>query len=178
MKRLLKSLTFADGEKPSQADQARITNEIADLLQRAQRIGHEHASDKAQEGISWGGAFTDMWQSARDIVSNFVQRVADWITGQDEEDLTDADIQAEVDSLAETVGDTEIASAIESAVMDELNAQGFMQVAWIAMPGACALCMENAAASPIPIGTPFPSGDNYPPAHPHCRCSLGAPSEA
>lgn len=178
MKRLLKSLKFDTDTQPSQADQARVAQEIADLLQRAKAIGHTHASDEAQESHAWGGSFSDMWQSARDIVSNFVQRVVDWFSGQDEEDLTDEEIQAEVDSLAETVGDTEIASAIESAVMDELTNQGFMQIAWIAQPGACPMCMENAAASPLPIGSTWPSGDTIPPAHPRCRCSIGAPSEA
>lgn len=177
MKRLLKSLKFDADKQPSQADQACVAQEIADLLQRAQRIGHAHASDETRESSAWGGSFTDALGSAWSIVTNFVQRVADWISGQDEEDLTDEEIQAEVDSLAETVGDTEVASAIEQAVMDELDSQGFMSVQWYAQPDACKLCQANAAQGPVPIGSAFASGDATPPAHPNCRCSLGSPSE-
>lgn len=32
------------------------------------------------------------------------------------------------------------------------------------------LCQDNAAASPVPVGTPFPSGDYHPLGHPGCRC--------
>jgi 2'-5' RNA ligase len=36
----------------------------------------------------------------------------------------------------------------------------------------CPICDENAAAGSIPLGTPFPSGDLWPPAHPGgCRCA-------
>jgi hypothetical protein len=33
-------------------------------------------------------------------------------------------------------------------------------------------CEENQAASPLPIGSYFPSGHAEPPAHPNCRCEL------
>lgn len=169
---MLKSLKFEDGE-PSQADQARVTQEIADLLRRAKAIGRVHV----MESMTWGGVFSDLWQSAKDIVSNFVARIVGWIGGQSADDLTEEDIQAEVDTLAETVGDTEIAAAVEQAVMDELDAQGFMSIQWYAQPGACKLCQRNADQGPVPIGSTFQSGDATPPAHPLCRCSIGAQSE-
>jgi hypothetical protein len=34
------------------------------------------------------------------------------------------------------------------------------------------VCQANEAAGPIPIGEPFPSGDQVPPFHPNCRCTL------
>lgn len=33
-------------------------------------------------------------------------------------------------------------------------------------------CQENEDAGPIPIDEAFPSGDDYPPAHPNCRCAV------
>ncbi len=40
------------------------------------------------------------------------------------------------------------------------------------------LCLENAAAGPIPLNEVFPSGDLAPLAHPRCRCSLvGVPQK-
>lgn len=36
----------------------------------------------------------------------------------------------------------------------------------------CASCLENQAAGPWPLGTPFPSGDIAPPGHIRCECGL------
>jgi hypothetical protein len=36
----------------------------------------------------------------------------------------------------------------------------------------CGACLANQAASPIPLGQKFPSGDKAPLAHPRCRCAL------
>ena len=36
----------------------------------------------------------------------------------------------------------------------------------------CGTCLANQAASPIPLGQKFPSGDKWPLAHPRCRCAL------
>lgn len=152
-----------------------MAQQIADLLQRAKAIGQAHASDETQESHAWGGKFTDAWVSAWDIVQNFVDRMIDWIGGQDDNDLDESDIEAEVESLADTVGDAEIGSAIEQAVLDELVAQGALQVAWYCSPGACVVCLENEAASPIPAGETFPSGDKCPQCHNGCQCSVGLP---
>lgn len=148
---------------------------IADLLQRAKAIGQAHASDETRESGAWGGTFANVLSSAWDIVQNFVDKIAAWIGGQDENDLTEEDIAAQVDSLAETVGGAEIASAVEQAVLDELTAQGELQVQWYASPGACPLCLANADAGPIPAGSAFPSGDKCPQAHNYCQCSVGIP---
>ncbi len=130
-----------------------------------------------QESGAWGGSFADVFASAQQIISNFVQRIADWIDGQDANDLTEEDIEAEIANLAETVGDTEIASAIEEAVLEELQAQGETQMVWyVSLEHSCANCIANAEASPLPIGSVWPSGDTAPPAHPNCSCSLGVPN--
>jgi hypothetical protein len=36
----------------------------------------------------------------------------------------------------------------------------------------CARCRANQAASPVRLGTKFPSGDRHPPIHPHERCVI------
>lgn len=33
-------------------------------------------------------------------------------------------------------------------------------------------CAENGDAGVVPVGSPFPSGDDSPPVHPNCRCTL------
>ena len=171
---------FAKSKQPSHEDKETAAHILADIIEQAQTIGRAHASDEAQErAIAWGNKFTNALSSAWDIVSNFVQRIADWIAGQESsgEDFTEDDVIAEIDTLAETVAGVEVASAIEAEVLDSLQSQGFLTIAWIAMPGACPLCLANADQGGIPIGTAFASGDLYPPAHSHCRCSLGSPDQ-
>ena len=52
--------------------------------------------------------------------------------------------------------------------------RGIKSGAWLIEDGsACPVCIVNAAASPVPIGQEYPSGDTGPQAHPHCRCALG-----
>ncbi|MBP5926697.1 phage portal protein [Streptomyces sp. LBUM 1483] len=45
--------------------------------------------------------------------------------------------------------------------------------AWLIDPhNPCPACTTNGAASPLPLGDLYPSGDAYPPVHPNCRCAL------
>lgn len=166
---------FSGREQPTQESKESAVHAIATIIDAAKVIGHAHASDEL-ERAAWGGNFSNVLSSAWGIVNTFVQRIADWIDGQDVEDLTDEAIQDQVDSLAETVGDTEVASAIEGEVMEQLTAQGYTQQVWYADPEACPTCIENAEASPLPMGSEWPSGDTSPPAHPHCHCSIGTPA--
>ena len=43
---------------------------------------------------------------------------------------------------------------------------------WLAEADCCDVCSKNAAAGPIDLDDTFPSGDDTPPGHPNCRCSL------
>ncbi len=70
------------------------------------------------------------------------------------------------------VAETEIHAAVESAVLDELRAQGVTKIAWVTDGDPCEVCVKNAAASPLPIDAKWPSGDTAPPAHPRCRCTV------
>lgn len=65
-----------------------------------------------------------------------------------------------------TIADTEVARAVTSASLDQYLAQGVVSVAWLDSPGACPICVDNAAAGPYPLAD-FPDL----PAHPECRCS-------
>ena len=169
---------FAQRKAPGHDDKEAAVQQIAALIEQAHAIGHAHATSETHErGIAWGGKFQNALNSAWDIVSNFVSRIADWIAGQDADDVSKEDIIAEVDTLAQTVASVEIPSAIEQEVMEELQAQGTIQIRWIAQPGACAHCQANADMGSVPIGTDF-NGDVFPPAHAHCRCSLALGDDA
>ena len=164
---------FAKSRHPSHEDKEAAAQALVGILEQAQGMGREIARKGNQErGMAWGGRFTNLLESAWNIVTNFVQRIADWINEQDMEGLTEDDIVGEIDSLAERVGVAEITSAIEQEVLDELQAEGVTMVVSIAQPGACKLCLLNAEAGPIPIGSAFPSGDTCTPFHGGCRCNI------
>lgn len=56
---------------------------------------------------------------------------------------------------------------------DTRRLAGITHVEWAVDPERpCPVCVENADAGPVPIGTPFPSGLLNPPQHPRCRCAV------
>jgi hypothetical protein len=66
---------------------------------------------------------------------------------------------------AYTIANTELARAISTASRDTYALNGIAQWNWLLSPGACPTCETLAEANPHDIK------DEYPPAHPHCRCS-------
>lgn len=146
---------------------------LASILEQAQAIGREHASNGKQErALAWGGKFVNLLQSAWDIVNTFVQRIVDWINDQDVEDITQDDIDTEVATLADHVGSFEVAAAIEQEIVDILQAQGVSMMVSVAQPDACAGCLAKADADPVPIDQFVP-----PPYHGRCRCSSASGDE-
>lgn len=167
---------YAKSKHPSHEDKESAAHILAEIIQQAQQIGHEHA----ERSIAWGGKFTDVLSSAWNIVTNFVSRIAGWISdqmnGDTGEELSQDEIADEIESLAETVAGVEVAAAIEQEVMDTIQLQGFDQIQWYAQPDACPACKAKADMGAVPIGTDF-GGVATPPAHAHCRCSIGTPNQ-
>jgi SPP1 gp7 family putative phage head morphogenesis protein len=78
---------------------------------------------------------------------------------------------------AETIAVTETSRAIAAAAHSTYAQYGITKMSWAtAADDACAICLANEAAGLIGIDDRFPSGDQFPPAHPRCRCGL-VPSE-
>jgi SPP1 gp7 family putative phage head morphogenesis protein len=75
---------------------------------------------------------------------------------------------------AKTVATTEISRGVGAGTIDTYRSDGIRRTIWLTEPDdhVCPICVDNAAAGPVPIGTTLPSGDVAPPAHPSCRCSL------
>lgn len=164
----LSALRFPGGKPPSKEAQERVVDAIHAILEQAQAIGRTHATGKAARSIAWGGAFRDLLQSARDIVSTFVDRIVSWWQGQDSEEVDEGDLEQEVESLAEQVASFEVHAAIEEEVWQTLYFAGVGMVRSIAQSGACQPCQEKADAGPTPIDEFDP-----PPYHGHCKCSTG-----
>jgi hypothetical protein len=67
---------------------------------------------------------------------------------------------------------TEVNDAFTFAALTKMSAQGIEYKRIILSPDACPICEENADAGPIKVDEDFPSGDDGPPFHPLCRCTV------
>lgn len=81
------------------------------------------------------------------------------------------------DSRAETIARTEIAKADMEGNMAAYRASGVvMGKEWVLGNEGdgieCDECMANAAQGPIDLNESFNSGDDAPPLHPNCRCTV------
>lgn len=74
---------------------------------------------------------------------------------------------------AHLIATTEITRASSAAAYRAYQRAGVRSTRWLTAGDAkvCAICKENERAGAVPIGTPYPSGDLYPPAHPDDRCA-------
>jgi hypothetical protein len=70
----------------------------------------------------------------------------------------------------------EVGDALTEAVSIGFTSvvEGGAPVRWVVedVDGPCPDCDDNALAGPTALGTPFPTGQVAPPAHPGCRCVL------
>ncbi|MFJ5217176.1 phage portal protein [Streptomyces sp. NPDC088354] len=75
---------------------------------------------------------------------------------------------------AERIAVTEIARGVSAASLNTYRANGVRQKSWLTAVDqrVCPICMNNESAGAIGMGDSFPSGQQYPPAHPSCRCAL------
>ena len=80
---------------------------------------------------------------------------------------------------AELIGKTEVDTARSRGQLFAYNNSGVVQgLRWVTMNDNRVEphCRENERAGIVKVGERFPSGHEYPPAHPRCRCNLAAVS--
>jgi len=72
--------------------------------------------------------------------------------------------------IASLVGD----AVVEAFSRGVLAISGEGSTVWIVDDGGrpCPDCEDNALSGEVPVGEPFPTGQDCPPAHPGCRCLL------
>ncbi len=71
---------------------------------------------------------------------------------------------------SEMIAVTEVNNAMAYGANEAYREAGAETKSWFSVEGACEMCDENAAAGVIPMHAEFPSGHDYPTAHPWCRC--------
>ncbi|MES2453877.1 MAG: hypothetical protein V4610_25255, partial [Pseudomonadota bacterium] len=77
---------------------------------------------------------------------------------------------------AALIAEYETINVHHAATLRAFAAAGVRSVRWATVGDdhVEGICEANEAASPVPIGTAFPSGDHRPPAHIGCRCWIEA----
>jgi hypothetical protein len=163
--------------------QDELADAISTILQRAHNLGVTHGQAMVAQSAkeSMVSVAQGFFQRAKDIVSGVIDRVQDVLADavdrakQAGVNIADA-LQEAMDTLLgnlpDTVGENEVHTEVESGIMDAFTSAGVQQVIWVTEPNACDLCKANESQGAIDRGDTFVSGDEQPPQHPHCRCSL------
>lgn len=121
-------------------------------------------------------------QLAKDIDATSRKRMADavadtYVRGGSFNDAVDAIEKSFTDmktSRAEMIAKTELADAYNSAMLESAREAGGMLKTWNAEgPAPCPICVANEDEGAIPLEQEFQSGDDAPPQHPRCMCSVG-----
>ena len=73
-------------------------------------------------------------------------------------------------SRALSIAITETSRAVNQASLDRYTESQIEEVEWLGIE-PCEICAENDGEV-VTIGESFPSGDDAPPAHPNCYCTL------
>lgn len=82
--------------------------------------------------------------------------------------------QSMKDSRAETIAKTELADAYNQAMLSSAKESGDLLKTWNLDGEGCEeICQPNAEDGAIGLDEDFSSGDDAPPAHPNCDCSIG-----
>jgi broad specificity phosphatase PhoE len=112
----------------------------------------------------------------RTTVDNLASAIADaYEQGAD----FDGIVQAVKDSFAQAnqyraqmIAQTELNDAWNQSLMHFGEEAGATKKSWVTDLAPCIVCIENALAGEIDFDEDFDSGDDAPPAHPNCQCSL------
>jgi ADP-ribose pyrophosphatase YjhB (NUDIX family) len=145
--------------------------------------GDEQAAHARIEALDAGGPFGALFAlavaaAAEAIAAAVLASLARILAGADGT-ASATDLGAELAAAAAGPGIAERAVADQvttvsaQAARDRYEALGVTEVMWVTDPGSktgvCPLCAANEAASPQPLGEPWPSGEC--PVHPGCRCA-------
>lgn len=146
----------------------------SDMFDLAQDNAAAWALDHAGELISDDGAEGILSESTRAMLRRTIADAFD--QGLTADDLANqlSDDYAFSEERADLIAETELRTADSNGYLEGAKATGLeLQKHWIAEPDCCDDCQENEDAGFIDLDDEFPSGDDAPQAHPHCRCALG-----
>lgn len=130
---------------------------------------------------SFGGGSGDLPDIAGDMEDGYLSVVSRVLAGWDPEIAADE----LAGMLGAAVADGAYAEALTATQIELVAGQAALQwyigsnvalLQWYAGPGACQICLNNAAADPRPPGVLWPGGVAEPLQHPNCGCFLAPPA--
>ena len=109
-------------------------------------------------------------------VDNLASAIAEtYESGGSFEDVVQAvkdSFQVANDFRARMIAQTELQDAYNQSILHFGREAGATQKEWITDLAPCAICIANAADGVIDLEDDFSSGDDAPPGHPNCLCSV------
>lgn len=85
-------------------------------------------------------------------------------------------IRSAVDNMskvrADMIATTEMNRAMSTAALDKMNQKGIEYKQIILAGDACDICESCSDEDPIPVDQSYNTGDDGPPFHPNCRCTV------
>ncbi|HVA08707.1 MAG TPA: phage portal protein [Acidimicrobiales bacterium] len=140
----------------------------------------DSATTRAAQAVAGDGlaqllADAGVW--VKEIDGTQLTRIGDAIAQGIDDGFPIARVESEIAAILDTtaranlIAETEYTRALGVGHMDVYRRNGVPELRWLHVPGACARCMANVAASPQPTANPhWPSGGL--PVHPHERCAI------
>jgi Phage Mu protein F like protein len=138
--------------RPGNQPAAQAAEGLAELLQRADVV-IQGVNDNTLQAIS--GVLAES-AAAGDSVDTTARALRDVLDDPDH---------------ARVIAHTELARAVGAASLDTYAFNDIPGKSWLTYQ-PCPICEANEEAGAIKLDASFPSGDDAPPAHPNCRCSL------
>ena len=172
----MQPVTNAEQEKFTGAIKAAIDSggeAVADMLSTS---APQTTESFVAEYLKDGGFSRLTGDLDKTTVDNLARAVADaYESGAD----FDGVVQAVKDSFADAmdnrarmIAQNELQDAWNQSVLNFGREAGATQKSWEVDPGACPICLENVLDGSIDLETDFSSGDDAPPAHVNCNCSV------
>lgn len=149
--------------KPGSTAETRLLIATDGLDPGLQRLIQD--GDRIADGIN-DTRLTDVAKVLADAVDT--QPTVDELDAQLADVLTD-------EAVIGRIALTETSRAVSDGALaryDTARLDGVTHLQWVAAASACPRCQENAAADPVLVGQPFPTGSYSPPEHPSCRCAI------
>jgi SPP1 gp7 family putative phage head morphogenesis protein len=166
-----KLLAYKEGYKQTVVEEVREADRQGDVAKKAA----DYAATSAAEQVA--GINQTTVEALQDLIGEAI----------DEQLSVDDLARSLVDELdgftlnrARMIARTEMSDAFAQSAIDKLNDYSIQYKQWISYSDCCDDCSTNDDDGPIPIDDNFSSGDDAPPAHPNCRCTIAgarAPKE-
>lgn len=161
------------------AIEASATGAIRNLAVELEIEAAAHAGTTFARSYLLKKGFT---QLAADIDATTADRMANAVAAElagggtydDAVDAIKGVFQSMKDSRAETIAKTELADVYNQAMLSSAKESGDLLKTWNLDGEGCEeICQPNAEDGAIGLDEEFSSGDDAPPGHPNCDCSIG-----